>query len=98
MQEVTSGSSLGAGNDLALHFGLGQATVEKARIIWPDGLSETYIGVPIDQIWQVTYGEEPQPASWPLIGLVVVLTTLPIVMGTVALVMWKAFKLIPYIP
>jgi hypothetical protein len=98
MQEVISGSSLGAGNDLALHFGLGQATIEKAKIIWPDGLSETYIGVPIDQIWQVTYGEDPQRASWPLIGLVVVLTTLPIVMGTVAFVMWKAFKLIPYIP
>lgn len=38
MQEVICGSSLGAGNALALHFGLGSA--EKAQsvdVLWPDG-------------------------------------------------------------
>ncbi|MEM7032875.1 MAG: CRTAC1 family protein [Chloroflexota bacterium] len=37
MQEVKSGSSLGAGSDTALHFGLGQAKVKQVRVRWPDG-------------------------------------------------------------
>jgi hypothetical protein len=98
MQEVICGSSLGAGNDMALHFGLGQATVEKARIIWPNGVSETYIGVPVDQIWRLTYGEEPHHLSWLIIGLVTVLTMASVVMVIGVLVVWNSFKMIPYIP
>jgi len=37
MQEVKSGSSLGAGNDTALHFGLGTATATSVEIRWPNG-------------------------------------------------------------
>ncbi len=55
MQEIVNGSSQGAGNDIALHFGLGQATVEKATIIWPDGRSQEFLDVPTDQIWHPTY-------------------------------------------
>jgi hypothetical protein len=98
MQEVICGSSLGAGNDTALHFGLGQAAIEKVKIIWPDGLSYTYIGVPIDQIWQVTYGEEPQALPWPLIGLVLFLAASPVVLVMAALIAWKSLVIIPYAP
>lgn len=45
MQEIKSGSSIGAGNDTALHFGLGEVTVEQVKIIWPDGLTRVYENV-----------------------------------------------------
>jgi hypothetical protein len=75
MQEVHSGSSLGAGNDTALHFGLGQARVSRVKVVWPDGLEQEFRRVPTDALWRVTYGqEEPglwsEPAAWVgLIGL-----------------------------
>ena len=54
MQEVQSGSSLGAGNDLSLHFGLGAADQATVSIAWPDGTAETHTNVQADQVWQVT--------------------------------------------
>ncbi len=53
MQEVQSGSSLGAGNDLVLHFGLGLATQAEVTVSWPDGSQETYPAVAANQIWQI---------------------------------------------
>lgn len=53
MQEVKSGSSLGAGNDLSLHFGLGSSAQATVTIVWPDGSVETHPAVTADQIWQV---------------------------------------------
>ena len=53
MQEVKSGSSLGAGNDLSLHFGLGSATEASVTVVWPDGTVETHQAVAADQIWWV---------------------------------------------
>ena len=41
MREVKIGSSLGAGNDLGLHFGLGEADVTSVTVVWPDGLTQT---------------------------------------------------------
>jgi hypothetical protein len=55
MQDVICGSSLGAGNDLALHFGLGQASVDTVRIVWPDGTESVLEGVPSNQIVRVMY-------------------------------------------
>jgi hypothetical protein len=55
MQEVKSGSSFGSGNDLALHFGLGQESLEQATVIWPDGLQESFSSVPVDQEWHLAY-------------------------------------------
>lgn len=52
MQEVKSGSSLGAGNELALHFGLGAAEEADVTVVWPDGSAETYLAVPADQVWR----------------------------------------------
>ena len=37
MQEVKCGSSLGSGNDMALTFGVGKASVTGIRVRWPDG-------------------------------------------------------------
>lgn len=42
LQEVKSGSSLGAGDTLLLHFGLGRAQILQLTIIWPNGQRETY--------------------------------------------------------
>ena len=58
MREVMAGSSLGAGNDLALGFGLGEAPVESLRVKWPDGLEQTFEEVPSDVLWQLGYGGE----------------------------------------
>lgn len=41
MREVKLGSSLGAGNDPTLHFGLGQAQIVSLTVEWPDGTRET---------------------------------------------------------
>ncbi len=55
MREVKSGSSLGAGNDTALYFGLGTARPESVTLVWPDGTTHTCEQVPVDQIWQVAF-------------------------------------------
>jgi len=49
MQEVKSGSSLGAGNDLALHFGIGQAQITDVAVRWTDGVYETLPLPTLDQ-------------------------------------------------
>ena len=49
LQEVKSGSSLGAGNDLALRFGLGEADPISLLIEWPDGSNETISPVPLNE-------------------------------------------------
>ncbi|MEM1204374.1 MAG: FG-GAP-like repeat-containing protein [Acidobacteriota bacterium] len=38
MQDLRTGSSHGAGNELALHFGLGTAQIRAIEVRWPDGL------------------------------------------------------------
>lgn len=46
MREVQNGSSLGAGHELRLHFGLGTFdTVEEMTIRWPDGRSQTFTNI-----------------------------------------------------
>lgn len=55
MQDVVAGSSLGAGNDLALHFGLGGAAVAQVRIVWPDQTETLLTDVASDQILRVVY-------------------------------------------
>ena len=53
MQEVKAGSSLGAGNDMALHFGLGAATVDEMRIRWSNGVEERFNDVAVNQFLEV---------------------------------------------
>ena len=55
MQEVKSGSSLGAGNDTALHFGLGDATVRELRIRWPNGVEERQADITVNQFLEFAY-------------------------------------------
>ncbi len=55
MREVILGSSLGAGHDPRLHFGLGEARVDVLRVVWPDGLEQTFHDVARDQILALTY-------------------------------------------
>lgn len=55
MQEVKSGSSLGAGNDMALHFGLGAASIAELSIRWPNGVEELLSDVAVNQFLEVRY-------------------------------------------
>jgi hypothetical protein len=54
-RQIQSGGSLGAGNDLAAYFGLGDAAqVERLEIVWPSGTIQILSDVPSNQILNVT--------------------------------------------
>ncbi|MCL4869000.1 MAG: VCBS repeat-containing protein [Anaerolineae bacterium] len=55
MQEVHSGSSLGAGNALTLYFGLGRALQATVTVTWPDGLSQTFATIPANFHYTLVY-------------------------------------------
>ena len=57
MQEVISGSSLGAGSDLALHFGLGNAEVQTIRIVWSNGQEQIINSLQPNQHISISYGK-----------------------------------------
>ena len=61
MQEVKSGSSLGAGNDTALHFGLGAVSTASVRVLWSDGTEEAFGELAVDREWQLVYGQADSP-------------------------------------
>jgi hypothetical protein len=84
MQEVKCGSSLGAGNDTALHFGLGAATVEEVTVVWPDGLTRNFKNVPADQIWRLEYPAGVSDLTWRTLIAVVVIAGLLIFIGSLA--------------
>ncbi len=49
-QELQAGSSVSAGNELILHFGLGHAQrASEIKIIWPDGLTQNFENIPADR-------------------------------------------------
>ncbi|VAW43204.1 hypothetical protein MNBD_CHLOROFLEXI01-2146 [hydrothermal vent metagenome] len=55
-REVQSGGSLGAGNELKLHFGLGTAvSIPKLTIVWPNGRMQQWQNVPTNQQVTLTY-------------------------------------------
>lgn len=68
MQEVKSGSSFGSGNDLALYFGLGEANITMAEVLWPDGTLEVFTDVPVNEVWQVTYPLSVYYQYMPVVG------------------------------
>ena len=92
MQEVKSGSSLGAGNDTALHFGLGQARPSQVKIRWPNGDQEVYRRPPVDQIWQVSYGDAP--VLWPWLAAAFLLGALLILIGGVIFAWQRRFRIV----
>ncbi|MCA9572781.1 MAG: ASPIC/UnbV domain-containing protein, partial [Myxococcales bacterium] len=51
VREVQSGTSLGGGSDLGLHFGLGTGDLVEVRVRWPDGVEE--IVLPTRDRWNV---------------------------------------------
>ncbi len=55
MQEVGLGSSLGAGHDPRLHFGLGRFGIKRVTVVWPGGLKQTFNNVQPNQFWTLTY-------------------------------------------
>jgi len=55
LRQIQSGGSLGAGNDIAAYFGLGQANqVDRLEIEWPSGIIQTLTHLPVNQILSVT--------------------------------------------
>jgi hypothetical protein len=60
MQEVINGSSLGAGNSLALHFGLGTVETAALQIIWPDGRTQSFEAVAANKQYRLGYPVDPQ--------------------------------------
>ena len=59
MQEVVCGSSVGSGNELILHFGLGKHTaVSELTVRWPDNLDQIYRNVAGDQKIVLHYPHE----------------------------------------
>jgi len=53
-RELKSGSSLGAGNDLILHFGLGISKVEYMEVRWLNGKVDTYANLSENQHCTIT--------------------------------------------
>ena len=94
MQEVICGSSLGAGNELSLHFGLAEHTqIETLEIVWPNGLTQSFddvdvnrrlsLSYPVDQEAQAAqqlalYGE--QTANLGVLGLTIALVAMLILL------------------
>ncbi len=54
MRELKSGSSLGAGNEMALHFGLGAAEIERVIVSWLNGDYHEYTNVPLNRRCRIT--------------------------------------------
>jgi hypothetical protein len=55
--EVRGGSSLFSQNDLRLHFGLGEhAMMNRVKIAWPSGKTESYENLPADLIYTIVEG------------------------------------------
>lgn len=66
MQEVILGSSVMAGNDLTLYFGLGEERSAKIRIRWSNGEEQVFPNVQADQRYKIQYGEtalQPLPKT-----------------------------------
>ncbi len=58
LQEVKNGSSLGSGDTLLLHFGLGEAQVDKVEVLWPDGTVQQIEDMPVNERHEIVYGQE----------------------------------------
>ena len=76
MQEVKNGSSLGAGNSLVLHFGLGQARVENVNVLWSDGTNQDMGRLQSNQFHTINHGEVPQRWMKPAAALILIMGAL----------------------
>jgi len=57
MQDVISGSSVMAGNDLTQYFGIGGERTADVHIRWPNGEEQVIQNVRADQRYKIQYGE-----------------------------------------
>jgi len=55
MQEVINGQSLGAGNDLRVHFGLGDSEPSSLTIVWPNGVTQILNEPSVNQQLTISY-------------------------------------------
>lgn len=55
MAEVRSGSTMGGGNMMRLHFGLGTAQVDRVEVHWPNGQVRTFHEVPTDELVSIAF-------------------------------------------
>ena len=56
LQTVRIGAGLGGNNQLALHFGLGDAAAADLRIVWSNGVECSFEAVPANQRLRLVYG------------------------------------------
>ena len=66
MQEVINGSSVMAGNDLALNFGLGPERRAEVRIRWPNGSEQVFENVRAGQRYRILYSDDLDTMLEPL--------------------------------
>jgi hypothetical protein len=57
MRELKSGSSLGAGNEMTLHFGLGDAKIDRVIVSWLNGAFHEYTNLPLNQRCRITWNQ-----------------------------------------
>lgn len=70
MDEVTNGSSMGSGNELALHFGLGPANqAAELTVVWSDGLRQTFENVAGDQHYTLRYPVDGKTELTPVAAI-----------------------------
>ena len=62
-QSVLSQCSFYSCNDPRLHFGLGDFTSVDLEVHWPNGLTESFKRVPINQLVTIREGVRPGPQS-----------------------------------
>lgn len=86
LAQVNNGTGLGGNSALELHFGLGDAKVNTARVVWPDGTEQPLTGLQTNARYALMYGEAPVllhggsavrlPDWWPVLLIVPVLAAL----------------------
>ena len=74
MQEVKCGSSHGAGNQLALHFGIGESQIDSLHIRWPNEEMASFQNIPSGNFLEIIYPDmlqiaKPFSQGWQLVGL-----------------------------
>lgn len=95
VQQLNNGTGLGGNSGLELHFGLGAAEMESARVVWPDGTEQALDGLHTNARYTLAFGGEPVlldggargrlPVWWPWLALGLVAAALALV----AVVVWR---------
>lgn len=84
LQELIAGASLGAGNELVLHFGLGgHDQIAELRVLWPDGTEQIFNDVTADRRVTLPYPVDETAVARQLERLHVVTDELPAVSNAV---------------